>query len=84
MNKKAIIVGILAATAVGALAALLMAPDKGSKTRKKILDKSKKSMAGFKDNMESFVDSMANKFSKATEKASQKFDQARTTATQGK
>ena len=42
MNKKQIVGGLLAGALVGASAALLLAPDKGSATRKKIADQVKR------------------------------------------
>ncbi|MEP7164192.1 MAG: YtxH domain-containing protein [Ferruginibacter sp.] len=83
MSKKTLIFGILAAAAVGALAGILLAPDKGSKTRKKILKKSKEKADGLKNSLSDFTDSIANKFSKAADDASQKFNKAKSTAEQG-
>lgn len=47
MNSSKVLLGVLGGLAAGALAGILFAPDKGSKTRKKIVDKSK----GFADDM---------------------------------
>ncbi len=41
MNTSKVLLGVLGGVAVGAIAGILLAPDKGSKTRKKIMDKSK-------------------------------------------
>ena len=84
MTKKTIIFSILAATAVGALAGILLAPDKGSKTRKKMFKKSRKAADGIRTNLNDFVDSVADKFSNAAGEVSQKFDKAKATASNGK
>jgi gas vesicle protein len=47
MNSSKVVLGILGGVAAGALMGILFAPEKGSKTRKKIADKSK----GFADDM---------------------------------
>lgn len=47
MNSTKVVLGILGGVAAGALMGILFAPEKGSKTRKKIADKSK----GFADDM---------------------------------
>ncbi|NDP28266.1 MAG: YtxH domain-containing protein [Flavobacterium sp.] len=41
MNSSKVLLGILGGVAAGALMGILFAPDKGSKTRKKIVDQSK-------------------------------------------
>ena len=47
MNSSKVVLGILGGVAAGALMGILFAPEKGSKTRKKIANKSK----GFADDM---------------------------------
>lgn len=47
MNSSKVVLGILGGVAAGALLGILFAPEKGSKTRKNIADKSK----GFADDM---------------------------------
>ncbi len=47
MNTSKVLLGVLGGVAVGAIAGILLAPDKGSKTRKKIMDKGK----GFADDV---------------------------------
>lgn len=54
MNSSKLILGILGGVAVGALLGVLFAPEKGSKTRKKIVDKSK----GFADDMKGKFDEL--------------------------
>jgi gas vesicle protein len=50
MSRGKIILGVLAGLAAGALVGILFAPDKGSETRKKIIDKG-----------ESYVDNLKEK-----------------------
>lgn len=63
MNSSKIVLGILGGIAAGAIAGLLLAPDKGSKTRKKIVDKSK-----------DFADEMKGKFKDLYENVTDKYE----------
>lgn len=81
MSKKGLLIGLLAGAAAGAIAGILMAPDKGSQTRKKISDKSREKVDGLKSGFDSFIDSMVKKFSKATEDVKDNFDRRSTAAT---
>ncbi len=62
MNSSKIALGVLGGIAAGAIAGLLLAPDKGSKTRKKIVDKSK-----------DFADEMKGKFEDLYENVTDKY-----------
>lgn len=81
MSKKAVVLGLVAGAAAGALAGILLAPDKGSKTRKKISDKSREKVDGLKSGFDNFIDSMVNKFSKASDEVHDKFDKSRAKTT---
>lgn len=63
MNSSKIVLGVLGGIAAGAIAGILLAPDKGSKTRKKILSKGK-----------DFADDMKGKFEDLYENATDKYD----------
>jgi len=67
MSKKNVVIGLLAGAVAGALAGILLAPDKGSKTRNKISGKSKDAVEGIKGGFNNFVDKVANKFSTSTD-----------------
>ena len=60
MNTEKILIGILASITAGAVLGVLFAPDKGSNTRKKIVDKGN-AIAG---NLESRYDNMKSEISK--------------------
>jgi gas vesicle protein len=63
MNSSKVLLGILSGLTVGAIAGILLAPDKGSKTRKKIMEKSK-----------GFADDMKGKFEDLYENVTDKYD----------
>lgn len=59
MSKQSkILLGILGAAAAGVIAGMLIAPDKGSETRKKIKNKAK----GYADNINGFIEKGKKKF----------------------
>lgn len=62
MNTGKILLGALAGAAVGAVIGVLMAPDKGTVTRKKIMKQSGDYTDALKDKFDKLVDSMTNRF----------------------
>ncbi len=62
MKSGKVLLGVLAGAAVGALVGVLFAPDKGSKTRKKILSKSEDYTDELKVKFEELVESIAKKY----------------------
>ena len=68
MSSK-ILVGFLAGAAVGALAGILFAPDKGSNTRRKIADKSGDIKDSVKNSYNDFVDGVKQTYAGAKEEA---------------
>ena len=68
MSSK-ILVGFLAGAAVGALAGILFAPDKGSNTRRKIADKSGDIKDSVKNSYNEFVDGVKQTYAGAKEEA---------------
>lgn len=62
MNSSKIALGVLGGIAVGAIAGILLAPDKGSKTRKKILFKSKNFADDIKGKFEDLYENVSDKY----------------------
>ncbi|MCF8371566.1 MAG: YtxH domain-containing protein [Bacteroidales bacterium] len=67
MSNGKLVLGVLAGVAVGALAGILFAPDKGSKTRKKIVKKGEDFTDGMKEKFDEFIDNLSEKFEKVKE-----------------
>jgi gas vesicle protein len=66
--KSNVLVGVVAGLAAGALLGILLAPDKGSKTRKKIKDKSKKVKDNLKEEFDEFLDTVSKKYNSIVDK----------------
>jgi len=69
MKTNKILVGVLAGAAVGALLGVLFAPDKGSKTRSKLLSKGNDYSEALKDQFNELVETITNKAEDAKEEA---------------
>ena len=64
MKADKIILGVLGGVAVGALLGVLFAPEKGDKTRKKIMDKSNDYADELKDKLDTLLGSITQKYEK--------------------
>lgn len=62
MKTSKTILGILGGVAIGAVLGILYAPNKGSKTRKKIIKKTNKTKNKLKDNYSQFIDTVSEKY----------------------
>jgi len=62
MNSSKLLLGILGGVAAGALMGVLFAPEKGSKTRKKIISKANDGADVLKDKFDSMLESMNQKY----------------------
>ena len=62
MKADKIILGVLGGVAVGALLGVLFAPEKGSKTRQKIADKSNDYADDLKDKLDVLLGTMTKKY----------------------
>ena len=66
MKQGKVVLGVLAGLAAGAVLGILLAPDKGEKTRKRILNKG-----------EGYIDDVKEKFSGVLNTISKKYDSLR-------
>ena len=62
MNSSKLLLGVLGGVAAGALLGVLFAPEKGSKTRKKIMNKANDGADVLKDKFDSLLESMNQKY----------------------
>lgn len=69
MSKGKLVVGILGGVALGALAGLLLAPDKGNKTRKRILEKGSDLAGDLKGKLGDLYKSATNQHEELLKKA---------------
>jgi gas vesicle protein len=69
MKTGKVFLGILAGIAAGATLGILLAPDKGSETRKKIYQKGDSYVGGLEDKWSEFVEDMTKKFDKVRKEA---------------
>ena len=66
---KSNVLGVVAGLAAGALLGVLFAPDKGSKTRKKIKNKTSEAKKNLKDEFDNFLDTASEKYSSLVNKS---------------
>jgi len=62
MSSGKVVLGMLAGLAAGAVLGILFAPEKGSKTRRQILDKGEDYADDIKDKVDDFIDMITQKF----------------------
>lgn len=72
MDAKNLIGGLLAGAAVGVAIGMLLAPDSGANTRKKITDGSRKLTDGLKDSVDETIDSLKQKFNSSLDEVTRK------------
>jgi gas vesicle protein len=64
MKTDKVVLGILGGVAAGALLGILFAPEKGDKTRRRIMDKSNDYADELKDKLDTLLGTMTNKYEK--------------------
>ena len=62
MESGKVVLGVLAGVATGALLGILFAPDKGNKTRKKIMSKGGDFADSIKEQVEELVETITEKY----------------------
>lgn len=84
MSKGKVVLGTLAGLAIGAAAGILLAPEKGSTTRRQIMNKADNYVDKLKSKFDEFRDSVAKKFESTkndaedlAEKGKEKYDDAK-------
>jgi len=70
MSSGKVFLGVLAGAATGALAGILLAPAKGSKTRKKITRKGEDYLDSLKDTFNELMDAITEKMEKVKDDVS--------------
>jgi gas vesicle protein len=69
MNTSKVVIGVLGGIAVGAIAGVLFAPAKGTKTRKRIMKKGTDYTKDLKNKFEGLYSDIANKYENVMEEA---------------
>lgn len=78
MSSSKVLLGFVAGAAVGALAGILFAPDKGSNTRSKIATKAGDWKEAAKDSINNIIDSVKDVYSGTKSEAEDLADRAKT------
>ncbi len=65
MKSGKVLLGVLAGAAAGAIAGILFAPDKGSRTRKQIVDKGEDYADGLKQKIDEMTAVLSKKYNNA-------------------
>lgn len=71
MNSGKLAVGVLAGLALGAIAGILFAPAKGSKTRKNLATKGEDYLDSIKDKFDVFIETASERFESTQKEAEQ-------------
>ena len=77
MSNTKTVLGFVAGAAVGALAGILFAPDKGSKTRKKISGKAEDISDSLKSSFDDFMEQLKKAYNTGKEEADELGEKAK-------
>ena len=77
MSTGKVVLGTVAGLAIGAIAGILFAPEKGSTTRKQIMDKGDDYVDGLKSKYDEFCDSLSEKFKSTKDDAEELADKGK-------
>lgn len=77
MKSTNIAIGILSGLAVGAILGVLFAPDKGTRTRRRIADKGSELKDSFESNMSNLADTIQNKYDEVASKFDKTIDEVK-------
>lgn len=69
MSSGKLLLGVLAGVAAGALIGILFAPDKGTETRRKIVEKGEDYVDGMKEKMNGLIDDLTKRMDSTKAKA---------------
>jgi gas vesicle protein len=84
MSSSKVLLGFVVGAAVGAVAGLLLAPDKGSNTRKKFADKAGDWSDAAKETFNGIIDGVKNAYSSARDEMEEYADDVKTKASAAK
>jgi gas vesicle protein len=69
MKSGKLILGLIAGISIGVVAGILLAPDKGSRTRRKLMDKGENYLDDMKEKYNDMTDSIVKKYEKTFQQA---------------
>ena len=76
-NTSKILLGFIAGAAIGGALGILLAPDKGSETRRKIVEKGSDLSDSLTDSLSGLGETVKEKFNEAVDGVKGKFNKAR-------